>query len=128
MSYLLLQRTDYSFLSIILVSSIFPSYWFYILAQIVLSEEVCCPNAAELNVSFCLVPCILFHRCTKKATIHQVTTMLATSKNVLFPGHKHLLTTGADDTLLACAQAIIKVSCHQYRWLAGGYDLQIGHF
>ena len=33
----------------------------------------------------------------KKATIHQVTTMLATSKNVLFPGHNHLLTTGADD-------------------------------
>ena len=26
----------------------------------------------------------------KKATIHQVTTMLATSKNVLFPGHYHL--------------------------------------
>ena len=30
----------------------------------------------------------------KKATIHLVTTMLATSKNVLFPGHNHLLTTG----------------------------------
>ena len=25
----------------------------------------------------------------QKATIHQVTTMLATSKNVLFPGHNH---------------------------------------
>ena len=37
--------------------------------------------------------------CTK-ATIHQVTTMLATSKNVLFPGHNHLLTTGADDPTL----------------------------
>ena len=33
----------------------------------------------------------------KKATIHQVTTMLATSKNVLFPGHNHLLTIGTDD-------------------------------
>ena len=33
----------------------------------------------------------------KKATIHQVTTMLATTKNVLFPGHDHLLTTGTDD-------------------------------
>ena len=30
-------------------------------------------------------------------TIHQVSTMLATSKNVLFPGHNHLLTTGTDD-------------------------------
>ena len=36
----------------------------------------------------------------KTATIHQVTTMLATSKNVLFPGHSHLLTTGADDPTL----------------------------
>ena len=25
----------------------------------------------------------------QKATIHQVTTMLATSNNVLFPGHNH---------------------------------------
>ena len=35
-----------------------------------------------------------------KNTIHQVTTMLATSENVLFPGHNHLLTTGADDLTL----------------------------
>ena len=33
----------------------------------------------------------------KKATIHQLITMLSTSKDVLFPGHNHLLTTGADD-------------------------------
>ena len=39
----------------------------------------------------------------KQAKIHQVTTMLG-------------------------ARAIIKVSGHQYRWLAGGYDLEIGHF
>ena len=36
----------------------------------------------------------------KKATIHQVTTMLATSKNVLFPGHNYLLTTDTDDPTL----------------------------
>ena len=36
----------------------------------------------------------------QKATIHQVTTMLASSKNVLYPDHKHLLTTGADDPSL----------------------------
>ena len=42
----------------------------------------------------------------KKATIHQLTTMLSTSKNVRFPGHKHLLTTGTDDPSLASAQAI----------------------
>ena len=36
----------------------------------------------------------------KKASIHQVNTMLATSKNVLFPGPNHLLTNGADDPML----------------------------
>ena len=36
----------------------------------------------------------------KKATIWQVTTMLVTSKNVLFPGHSHLLTTNTDDLTL----------------------------
>ena len=50
--------------------------------------------------------------------------MLVASKNVLFPGHSHLLTTGTVDP----PRAIIKVSGHQYRWLAGGYDLEIGHF
>ena len=29
----------------------------------------------------------------KEAIINQVTTMLSTSKNVLFPGHNHLLST-----------------------------------
>ena len=48
--------------------------------------------------------------------------MLATSKNVLFPGHNHLLTTSIDDPSLADAQVIIKVLGHQYQWLAGGYD------
>ena len=62
----------------------------------------------------------------KKFTINQVTTMLATSKHVLFPGHNHLLTIGTDD--LAGAQEIVKVSRHQYGWFAGGYDLEIGHF
>ena len=36
----------------------------------------------------------------KNATIHQQTTMLSTSENALFPGHSHLLTTGADDPTL----------------------------
>ena len=39
--------------------------------------------------------------CAKKTkTIHQVTTMLATSKNVLFPGHNHRLATDTDDPTL----------------------------
>ena len=36
----------------------------------------------------------------EKNTVHQVTTMLATSKNVLFPGHNHLLIIGTDDLTL----------------------------
>ena len=36
---------------------------------------------------------------TKKAAIHQVTTVVATSKNVLFPGHNPLLTTSTYDSL-----------------------------
>ena len=44
--------------------------------------------------------------------------MLATSKYVLFPGHNHMLTTGADDPSLAGARTIIKVSGHQHGWLA----------
>ena len=31
-------------------------------------------------------------------------------------------------TKFAGTQAMIKVLGHQHRWLAGGYDLEIGHF
>ena len=48
--------------------------------------------------------------------------MLSISKNVLFPGPNNLLTSGTDDPSLASARAIIKVSGHQHRWLAGVYD------
>ena len=36
----------------------------------------------------------------KKAVIPQPTAMVSTSKDVLFPGDNHLLTTGADDPTL----------------------------
>ena len=36
----------------------------------------------------------------KKVTMHQVTTMPATAKNVRFPGHNHLLTTSTDNPTL----------------------------
>ena len=71
---------------------------------------------------------VLLYSLGKKDTIHQVTKMLATSWNVLFPGHNHQLNTSTDDPSLAGARATIKVSGHQYLWLAGGYDLEIGHF
>ena len=45
------------------------------------------------------------------------------TKPNLFPGHNHLLSTGTDDLTL-----ITKVKGHQHRWLAGGYNLEIGHF
>ena len=70
---------------------------------------------------------LLVLNCTaQKANIHQV--MLATSNNVLLSGHNHLLTTSTDDHSLAGPQMIFKVSVQQYRWFAGGYDLEIGHF
>ena len=56
----------------------------------------------------------------KKAAIHPVTTILATSKNVLFPGHNHLLITGAaNPTLLPERQ---QVKGHHYWWLVSAYD------
>ena len=61
------------------------------------------------------------------STKKPLSTTLSTSKNVLFPGHNHLLTIGTDDPSLTGTQAIIKVSSDQHRWLAGGYDLEIGH-
>ena len=56
--------------------------------------------------------------------------MLATwnSKNVLFPSHSHLLTTGTDDPSLTGAQAIISVGSSAPVAIAGGYDMEIGHF
>ena len=55
--------------------------------------------------------------------------MLATSKNVLFPGHNHLLTTCTDNpTLWSLPERQGEVKGLQYRWLAGGYALEIGLF
>ena len=67
-----------------------------------------CHCALSHTVSSCLdyTQCELWHEVSReetlgtKAIIHQVTTMLATSKNVLFPGHNHLLTSGAVDVTL----------------------------
>ena len=53
--------------------------------------------------------------------------MLAISKDVLFSGHNYLLITSTDDPSLYVSPEH-KVSGHHYWWLAGGYDLEIGHF
>ena len=67
-----------------------------------------------------------FKSLCKKATIHQVITMQATSKNVLFPGHNHLLTTGTDDPSLVCwcsgdNQSVWSSVSVVSRWLWPGY-------
>ena len=54
--------------------------------------------------------------------------MLATSKNVLFPGYNHVLTTSTDGPTLWLSLEHQQVKGHQYWWLAGSYDLEIGHF
>ena len=61
----------------------------------------------------------------QKATLHQVITALAPSIHIIFASHNQLLTTGrpTDDPSLAGARAIVKVSGHQHRWLACGYEL-----
>ena len=51
-----------------------------------------------------------------------------TSKNVLFPGHNRLLTTGTDDPALRLSPEGQRVKGYPYRWLAGGYNMEIGHF
>ena len=64
------------------------------------------PNGEVLsmaNPSFAsplCMPSIFSQALHQKGTIHQVITMLATSKSVLFPGHNNLLTTGVDDSTL----------------------------
>ena len=40
--------------------------------------------------------------------------------------YNHLLATSADDPSLIIARALVKG--HQHQWVAGGYDLEIGHF
>ena len=62
------------------------------------------------------------HALGKKATIHQVATMLATSKNALFPGHNHWYWWL--DTLIIGSK-----DYNQCRVIGtGGYDLEIGRF
>ena len=53
--------------------------------------------------------------------------MLSISKNVLFLGHNHLLTTGADDPSLELSPEC-QMSVHQHWWLTVGYDLEIERF
>ena len=54
--------------------------------------------------------------------------MLATSKNVPFPGHNFHWWPFTLIIILAGVRAITKVKGYQYRWLASGYDLEIGYF
>ena len=68
---------------------------------------------SDLEYGFMVVMSILALR-KKKPTIHEIITMLATSKNVLVAGHNHLLTTCTDDLELG------HFSKWQAWWLPGG--------
>ena len=57
--------------------------------------------------------------------MHQGTTMLATSKNVLFPANHRYWWPNTLIITLASTLATAIVSSHQYQWLAGGYDLEM---
>ena len=66
------------------------------------------------------LPSLAISTLHKNATIHQVTTMLATSRNVLFQGHNHLQTTGTDDLTLSLLPELQRVKGHVpvvSRWL-----------
>ena len=83
-------------------------------------------NACSLSVKTALKPLKDdHHHCSQKSTIHQVTTILDTSKYVLFPGRNHLST---DDPTLWTSPERQRVQGDQYQGLAGGYDSEIGHF
>ena len=51
----------------------------------------------EMAMLLCVIAIV---HSVQKITIHQVTTMLVTSENVIFVGHNHLLTIGTDDPTL----------------------------
>ena len=58
------------------------------------------------------------HTAKKNPIIRQVTTMLATSENILFPGHNHQLTTSTDDPtlwLFTHKATWVKLLCSQSR-------------
>ena len=53
------------------------------------------------------------HITGKKSSSHQVTITLATSENVLFPGHNHLQTTSADDPTLCLSPEYLQLKDYQ---------------
>ena len=75
---------------------------------------------------------LIYTYIAQKATIHQVTTMLATSENVLFPGHNHHANHQywwPNTLIIAQAPAsegssvsVVSMDLHD------GYELEIGHF
>ena len=80
--------------------------------------------SGDLNVSLTSVGqhLSMLQECysANKATIHRLTTMLSTSKNILFPGHNYLLTTGSDDPILQLSpkhQLTIGTDDPCIRWL-----------
>ena len=63
------------------------------------SEVILNPSITLSMIKRCLC-CLMIMSLPNKVTMHQVATMLATSKTVQFPGQNHLLTTSTDDPSL----------------------------
>ena len=67
----------------------------------------------------------------KKTTIHQVATMLATSKKLVEMSCFQVITTCLPPVLMTqhwLSPEHQRVKGHQHQWIAGGYDLEIWHF
>ena len=77
---------------------IFCCDWFYF-AYLILT--------LDFHFSNCSILYSCWHSLSKKVTIHQVTTLLATSKNVLFPSLNHLLTNVTDDPSLWLSPSLV---------------------
>ena len=54
--------------------------------------------------------------------------MLATSENILFPGHNHLQITGMVTLHFSYQPHWCSGDNQSVGWLADGYNLEIGHF
>ena len=73
-------------------------------------------SVKQLSGIFLPLGLVMLSALHKKATIHQVTTMLATSKIVSFPVHNHLLTTSTDDPILIIAIVTEHYNLHNHAY------------
>ena len=129
-SYNLVVNSRYARTTSVMWSTQKTTYWSWHQMDYGISYPTNRPQKSYNTVSMSLPKMIQCGKCDTAAKSHNPrgNHHANHSKNVLFPRHNHLLPAGTNDSSLAGTQVIIKVSGHQYRWLAGGHDLEIGHF